>query len=517
VYPVSVLVRRAALAAAFILAVLWAAQLPDNAARLDLSIDSRMPARVYLFKDNQPFRLSPIQALLPLKLDLFYRERLWTSGAAADTLEVTCNEQSHFILLNGRASFDLPAGHYRVEAYRGLFYVPASQEFDLRAGETRSLSLSLKTWTQPAQWLSGDDHIHLLRRREDNAIFLRWLEAEDLSVANFLQMQRQMDGAQQYAFGRDGEARTARYTIRPGHESRSYAYGHINLLGGSDLIRPLSTGTMYANSPEEYPFPALLFRKGHSLGATVGYAHFDGSQPHSTFLADLALGNVDFIEVFQFGVLKTAEWYALLNAGLHVTGIAGSDFPVPLSRTKDWPRWLPLLGPERTLVKADAKGDPYVAWSDGIRKGNVVVSNGPLAELDLDSAQTTATARASFYRPLKRLDIVVNGRVAASTPGDGKRAALTASATLPPGESCWVAAHAIADNLPGEPEIQAHTNPAYVVRAGKPIGDPAARAAVAVRWQKEADWYRTSLILPGERERKEFFDYAERVSQALKR
>jgi hypothetical protein len=50
---------------------------------------------------------------------------------------VTCNDQSHFFLLKGRGSFDLPAGHYRVEAYRGLFFVPAAEHFDLRAGETK--------------------------------------------------------------------------------------------------------------------------------------------------------------------------------------------------------------------------------------------------------------------------------------------------------------------------------------------------------------------------------------------
>jgi hypothetical protein len=35
------------------------------------------PARVYLFKDGKPFRLSPVDVLLPLRVDLHYRERLW--------------------------------------------------------------------------------------------------------------------------------------------------------------------------------------------------------------------------------------------------------------------------------------------------------------------------------------------------------------------------------------------------------------------------------------------------------
>jgi hypothetical protein len=509
--------KRAIPASIFALAVLWAAQWRDADARLELAIEPRMPARVYLFKDNRPFRLNPVQAMLPLKVDRFYRERLWTLGPSPETLEVTCNDQSHFILLNGQAFFDLPAGHYRVEAYRGLFYVPTKLDFDLRAGEKRRVTLSLKSWTAGGQWLAGDDHIHLVRTRQDNTVFLHWLQAEDLTVGNFLQLQRQIDAAQQYAFGQDGEARDAGYSLRPGHESRSAAYGHVNLLGGRELIRPLSTGAAYANSPEEYPFPALLFAKGRSLDATVGYAHFDGSQPHSTLLADLALGNIDFIEVFQFGVLKAAQWYELLNAGLRVTGIAGSDFPVPLSRTKEWPRWLPLLGPERTLVKAAANGDPYHAWADGVRKGNVLVSNGPLAEIEIDSAQATATARASFYRPLKRLDIIMNGTVAATVGGDGKRNALTASARLPGNASCWTAAHVIAENQPGEPELQAHTNPTYVLRNGKPVVDPLTRAALADRWQKEIEWYRSALVFPGERERKEFFDFAMRALRELRK
>jgi hypothetical protein len=456
--------------------------------------------------------------MLPLRVDLFYRERLWTNAPSPDTLEITSNDQSHFILLKGRATFDLPAGHYRVEAYRGHFYTPVSAEFDLRAGEAHSQRLPLKPWTAPDRWLSADDHIHLVRTRQDDPVFLKWLQAEDLSVANFLQLQRQADAASQYAFGRQGEARLTNHSIRPGHESRSHVYGHINLLGGRELIRPLSVGTVYSNSRDDYPYPALLFSKGRALDATVGYAHFDGSQPHSTYLADLALGNVDFIEVFQFDVLKTAEWYELLNAGLRVTGIAGSDFPVPLTRVKEWPRSIPLLGPERALVKSAATADPYQAWAAGVRKGEVIVTNGPLVEVELDSARTTATARASFHRPVERLDIVVNGVVSTRVTGEGGRTSLTASARLPEGQSCWVAAHAIAAKGPGEPVRQAHTNPVYALRNGQAVRVPAARASVAARWERELEWYRSAaLSFPGERERREFFDFAERALRELRR
>src|SRR4051812_10602693 len=236
------------------------------------------------------------------------------------------------------------------------------------------------------KWLSGDDHIHLTREPEDDDIFLRWLDAEDLSVANFLQLQRQIDAATQYGFGRKAEAKAPGVSIRSGHESRSEFYGHVNILGPEELIRPLSVGPIYANSPEAYPFPTVLFRKGRQLGATVGYAHFDGSMSHSTLPMDLALGSIDFLEVFQFGVLKTEPWYEILNAGFRVTGVAGSDFPANLPRARPWPRAIPLLGPERTLVKVDAdrEGSAYERWAEGVRSGAAVVSNGPLLELTIN-------------------------------------------------------------------------------------------------------------------------------------
>jgi hypothetical protein len=478
-----------------------------------------MPARVYLFKDGKPFRLSPIQALLPLHVDLFYRERLWTSHASPDTLEVTCNEQSHFILLKGRGSFDLPQGHYRVEAYRGLFYVPASEEFELRAGETRRVPLKLRDWTGGAakDWISGDDHIHLTRAREDDPVFLRWLEAEDLSVANFLQLQRQMDAAVQYAFGPQGEARHAAYAIRPGQESRSHFYGHINLLGGRELIRPLSVGAALSNTDDAYPFPSVLFDQARRVGATVGYAHFNGGV-HNTLLVDLAVGRIDFVEVFQFGVLKSAQWYELLNAGFRVTGIAGSDFPVPLGNSKKWPPYIPLLGPERTLVKARPTGSPYDAWAAGIRSGDVVVSNGPLLEMRVDKGTRTASASASFFRPLEKLEIVSDGEVIATVRGDGKLLKLAVSTPLQNERSSWVAAHVVAQKNEGEPDIQAHSNPVYLTKDGKPVMVRAARESLVKQWETQLAWYKsTSMVFRDEAHRRDFFERAQRTLEELRR
>ena len=75
--------KRPVLLALFALALMWAqfreSGNPELSARLELSTDPLIPARVYLFKDDRPFRFSPVQAILPLRVDLFYRERIWRS------------------------------------------------------------------------------------------------------------------------------------------------------------------------------------------------------------------------------------------------------------------------------------------------------------------------------------------------------------------------------------------------------------------------------------------------------
>ena len=504
---------------------------------IDASTGNPMPARVYLDKGGRPLRLTPVEALLPLAPDVFYRDRLWRANAQPRTLEVTCKGHSHVLLLEGRAVFDLPAASYRVEAYRGAFYEPAAEEFELRAGEARSIVLKLAPvgGTRRSQWLSGDDHIHLTREAADDPVFLGWVQAEDLNVANFLQLQRQMDAAVQYAFGPGGEARAPRYSIRSGQESRSSYYGHVNILGPSQLLRPLSVGLMYGNSVEAYPYPLVLFEQARRLcGATVGYAHFDGrtsGNPHSTFLMDLALGTIDFAEVFQSGLLRMDEWYQILNAGFHLTGIAGSDFPVSINNRSPWPRVIPLLGPERTLVRAQGSGSVYESWAAGIRRGLVVVSNGPLLEFEAnglpigsrlawegDGLTVNGEARAWFHRPIEKLEIVVNGKMIAERRGEGGATHLRLPFQTLLSGSCWAAARVKARSFEGEPEIWAHTNAIYFERGGMPTYFRQEREALARAWQEHMEWYKDAgLVFLDENQRRDLFTRMEEALLILRR
>ena len=533
---------------------------PELSSRLELATDPQMPARVYLFKVRigkydmssriwAPFRLSPVDVLLPLKPDNFYRERFWYRSRTPETLEVLCKDQSHFFLLKGKANFELPPGQYRVEAYRGFFFVPVIQEFELKPGENKHVSLKLLNWAgaEREEWVASDPHVHILRSGEDDNVLLDWLEAEDLNVISNLHIQRQSEASVQFGFGPEAEARRGRYCIRSGEESRSEFFGHISYLGIGELVRPVSLGLMFGDSALTYPYPAISFSRARAVGGTVGYAHFNGSQMYSLLLMCLALEKIDYAEVLSFGYLNTAGWYELLNAGLHFTGIAGSDFPVLPGRTGTWPAYVPLLGPERTLVRTNAKDSIYDAWASGVKKGgsDVIVTNGPLVEIKVDNKAHTATASGRFFRPLESLEIILNGKVISSRSGDGQKTSLNLSTKLPEKESFWVAARAKAQRskdtesdadlqvreevarktpyqlpalaLKGEPVILAHTNPVYVLHEGKPAYIPEARQIVAQHWEKELEYYRTApLVFSNEAQKREFFDLAEKALSILR-
>jgi hypothetical protein len=158
------------------------------------------------------------------------------------------------------------------------------------------------------------------------------------------------------------------------------------------------------------------------------------------------------------------------------------------------------------LVKARAGESAYEAWAAGVRAGKVLLTNGPLVELQVDKPNATATASARFWRPIERLEIVRNGQVIASVPGDSKRTTLSLSSRLEGNESCWFAARTIARKLENEPDIQAHTNRIYLLRKDKPVLVPSAREALRSRWASEFAWYQNAgLIFDTEAHRDQFF------------
>ena len=510
---------------------------PDYSARVTIEVqrqDSRqvVPARIYLFRSGRLMRLSPVDSLIAFKQDNFYRNRPWRRTSDPDSLEITVRDMSHVILTKGRATFDLPPWkEYRLEVHRGLFYEPAVVEFEVGPNEEKTVIAKVKPMAPrlQSQWISADDHVHIMRAREDDDLLLRWMQAEDLHVLNNLEGQRQQHFGVQYAWGREGEANLPGQSIRSGHETRSDFFGHVLVLGGDRLIRPLGIGDMYGNSPYAYPHPYITFFEGRKASGLVGYAHFHGSREHSQFIMNLALNTLDFVEVMQYALIKTEGWYELLNAGFRVTGTAGCDWPDPTDHFIPWERNLPLLGPERTLVKAQPGESAWQTWADHVKRGDAVMSNGPILDFNVngeslgsiidwngDSTTVRGTANAVFHRPLDHLEIVANGKVVASVKGDGIKTELSLPFELELTESTWIAARTESPRLRDDIRIWAHTNPIYVLKDRQPTYIKADRDAVLAKWETEIDFYKSAgFVFEIESQRDELMALSDKVRTIL--
>jgi hypothetical protein len=127
-----------------------------------------------------------------------------------------------------------------------------------------------------------------------------------------------------------------------------------------------------------------------------------------------------------------------------------------------------------------------------------------------------AIATAVFYRPLLKVELIVNGRVVAVVEGDGKQRELTLPFQSEITESSWIAARAKTISYPGEPEIWAHANPVYLLKDGKPVYIKRDREALRARWAVELEYYKTAgLKFEKESQREELMSMAEETSRLL--
>jgi hypothetical protein len=200
----------------------------------------------------------------------------------------------------------------------------------------------------------------------------------------------------------------------------------------------------YAGYPQTaaaspYPHNARVADLAHRQQALVGYAHpFDEDvdpkqeAPLTNELpVDAALGKIDYYEAVGFADHKAtnAIWYRLLECGLTIPAGAGTDAmanyasvrgPVGLNRV-----YVPATGP---LTRE--------AFLDGVKRGRTVATNGALLSLDAAGAVPGDTVRMNgagtlAYRaslranfPVDHLELVWNGRVAATlAPGPDRRSA----------------------------------------------------------------------------------------------
>jgi hypothetical protein len=106
----------------------------------------------------------------------------------------------------------------------------------------------------------------------------------------------------------------------------------------------------------------------------VGFAHFswNGCDLPRGFPWYVTTGEIDFIELLQFGLLNRSDYADYLNLGFRLTAAAGSDTP-----------WGSTIGEVRTFVHT-GKTFEVDDWFRNLKAGHTFVSNGPALLFTVD-------------------------------------------------------------------------------------------------------------------------------------
>ncbi len=274
----------------------------------------------------------------------------------------------------GSSSAQVPAGGATVTVFKGPEYEVASAQFVIPAGKAIDQRIVVKRWSDmPSKgWYSADDHVHIQRPDPElNPLILKMMQAEDIHVANLLQMGkvRNFEIAPQYAFGPDSHYQQGHYILATGQETpRTHFLGHTITLGAS---KPLF-------DPDKYLIYRLIWEQSVESGGINGFAHAflaNGNvSPYDGMAVVLPHDLLHFVEVLQFNRSGYDAWYDILNLGFRVTPTAGTDYPCA-DQT--------IVGHERFYTRVDGELS-YEKWVEAVREGRTFVTTGPMAEFTIN-------------------------------------------------------------------------------------------------------------------------------------
>lgn len=454
---------------------------------LDAATNRLTPVRVRLTQNGRPVSKLPDQAVAVMY-------GLW------DHEDGYAFQPDSSFYVAGSFRLSLLPGTYQLSLSKGHEFLRQQINLTVRPGQTLRQTYRLKRWVNMAAngWYSTDGHIYIRRSPRENPLLLTWLQAEDVNVGGLLRMGDFWETYYpQYAYGEAGLYGHGNYLLTTGQEDpRTPELGHAFAIGANDRVR----------RRDRYYFFDEVFDKIHQLGGLTGYAHqaetFHG---YRGLMLDGLRGKVDALELLQFCVdehpLHTEHYYHLLDLGIPLTAMAGSDFPWCGQDHDHGP-------PERSSRIGNARFYTYLNgpltfanWRKAVRAGHTFVSSGPMLDLRVngarplrrtggfalpgdrinikrgDSLQITVHAYGhSTQVPLDTLELVSHGQVIGRTtsrePGGpaGRQSAshLSLILTIPSVEQGrWIAARCTAG--PGQ---AAHTTPVYVTVDGGGFHNP---------------------------------------------
>jgi len=337
--------------------------------------------------------------------------------------------KDHFVF-DGKILLKLRPGAYTFEMERGPEYRIRTGHFMIERGAEDSHLVQMERFVDMTQegWWCGDLHVH--RPLEDIELLMR---AEDLHVAPVITWWNKNNSW--------NEAELPESLLTQFDTSRFYHVmaGEDEREGGALMYFNLDKPLPIQEAEREYPSPIKFLEMAREQPA----AHIDVEKP---FWWDMptwvATGQIDTIGLannhmcrsevlgneawgkprdtkFYPGTLGNGRWsqdiyYHLLNCGLRIPPSAGSASGV-----------LPNpVGYNRVYVYCDGELT-YEKWFEGLRAGQVVVTNGPMLRPRVngelpghvftgeagDTIELQATLNLSVREKVEYLEIIKNGRV----------------------------------------------------------------------------------------------------------
>ncbi|MDD3643360.1 MAG: CehA/McbA family metallohydrolase, partial [Candidatus Krumholzibacteria bacterium] len=333
-------------------------------------------------------------------------------------------------------------------------------------------------------WWSGDAHTHI---NHSGGVFTldpshaRFMGlGEDLHVVNCLDNEYYFTGAPDPVSDDD-------CIVYMSEEMRSSVFGHLALCGLERLVEPYTSLWWpllidIADSARAQGGPAVICAHPVTTGDFGMISGWPGSGLARELPLDAIRGSIDAFELMSYSNMGQEEavdmWYRLLNCGFRLSPCAGSDAAV--NRYGD-----PPIGGCRVYVRSDAGRPDYYEWLGGVTSGRSFVTNGPLftefrvlgggagdsINVQTGTYEVFVDVEAVCDRPLDRVDVVSNGRIAGTLrPGaDPRRVGGRVSVWVR--ESCWIAARASGRAAPwftmGD-SLFAHTAPYYIRMDARP-------------------------------------------------
>lgn len=505
---------------------------PDReteSARSGRASDARFAGTTLRLEVSDAGTGKPTAARFSLTVDgtAFYPEKLNSHGLRFVSIH-EAKEQKYVVTYargTGVVRVGLPpkSESVRVAVAKGFEYLPVTATRKV-TGDEVVVKIALRRWTDLSKsgWIAADEHVHYdrLDPAGDND-WLTMLAGDDLAAAHFMVLKGgKVPGiwAKQYAYGKQGEAFDGQRLIRSGEEFRDSAQGHINLLGVTEVIPPISTGGL-GTPPVRVNYPPLhdVFQQTRELGGLGGVAHGGSLGRQPTAIVDTVLGAVDFFEIGNAHLYAIDLWYQLMNCGYVLPPAAGTDLPNYPFRDA----WQPFLGSMRMYVNTAGKRD-FDSWKRAVLAGRVFVTSGPIVSfaagdvgpggvVQLPATGGDVTIEAELASPigLSTFELIRMGRPVpvevekSNTDGVSR---WRIRKTLPVRRSCWlavrgqgVAIEAMKESIQRQAswinsEAIAHSGVIRVIVGRRPIrsAQDSERLAAILRAQRE--YYRTNGI-----------------------